>query len=148
MSLTKFNFKKSSFSKRKRVGRGNSSGFGGECGRGHKGQKSRSGYKRRFGFEGGQMPLYRRIPKKRGFLNPFSNKFQIFNFNELDIHFKDGEIVNVDSLVKLGLLKTNTKYKILATGTLNKKIQIHAHSFSLSALKAIKELNLLHEIIS
>ena len=72
--------------KRKRVGRGNASGFGGECGRGHKGQKSRSGFSRKRGFEGGQNPLYRRIPKRRGFTNIFKIKYQIINIENLNFN--------------------------------------------------------------
>ena len=76
-----------SVKKRKRVGRGNASGFGGECGRGHKGQKSRSGYSRKRGFEGGQNPLYRRLPKKSGFRNRFRVEYRILNLS--DIYVQD-----------------------------------------------------------
>ena len=71
---------------RKRVGRGNASGYGGECGRGHKGQKSRSGFSRKRGFEGGQNPLYKRIPKKRGFTNIFKTKYRIINVGNLNLN--------------------------------------------------------------
>ncbi len=95
---------------RKRVGRGNASGYGGECGRGHKGQKSRSGFSRKRGFEGGQNPLYKRIPKKRGFTNNFKTKYAIINVENINLerftdtvelkHLIDFKLVGKAELVK------------------------------------------------
>ena len=84
---------------RKRVGRGPGSGTGKTAGRGHKGQKSRSGYSRRYGFEGGQMPLVRRIPK-RGFTNIFRVEFQVVNFRDLERVFSEGDTVSPESLIE------------------------------------------------
>eukprot|EP01051_Picozoa_sp_SAG22_P030045 SAG22_NODE_11439_length_485_cov_0.699482_1_plen_103_part_00 len=100
MSLLKLKFVKKATKKRKRVGRGNSAGQGGECGRGHKGQRSRSGFKNRFAFAGGQNPLYRRIPKKRGFNNKFKVYYVPINISYLNDNFIEGELVDLDILVK------------------------------------------------
>ena len=109
---------------RKRRGRGNASGLGGECGRGHKGQKSRSGYKSRPGFEGGQMPLYKRIPKKKGF-NPINVNFiSVINLSSLNHHFEENDVVNYSSLLEKKLIKRGSKLKILGSGDLEKKVSI------------------------
>jgi large subunit ribosomal protein L15 len=89
---------------RKRVGRGPGSGNGKTAGKGHKGQKSRSGYSRRFGFEGGQMPLVRRLPK-RGFTNIFRVEFQVVNLRDLERVFTDGDTVTAETLVEKGLAR-------------------------------------------
>ena len=120
---------------RKRVGRGNASGFGGECGRGHKGQKSRSGFSRKPGFEGGQNPLYRRIPKKRGFKNPFKTQFAPVNVGDLDRLFKDGDTVDLESLYESGLVRLGYPVKLLADGELSKKLTISVHKASKSAIE-------------
>ncbi|MEK9658125.1 MAG: 50S ribosomal protein L15 [bacterium] len=138
MTITALDFVKRSRKKRKRVGRGNASGLGGECGRGHKGQKSRSGYKRRFGFEGGQMPLYRRIPKKRGFRNPFKIEYVPINLGIISKLFVDGESVEPEALLKKGIIKRNDKYKILGFGDFSSKLTIKAHAFSKSAMSKIE----------
>ena len=88
---------------RKRIGRGPGSGTGKTAGKGHKGQKSRSGYSRRYGFEGGQMPLVRRIPK-RGFCNIFRVEYQVVNLRDLERVFADGDTVSAVTLVEKGLL--------------------------------------------
>ena len=90
--------------KRKRKGRGNASGLGGECGRGHKGQKSRSGYKSRPGFEGGQMPLYKRIPKKRGIQRVNKLEYQAINLSTLEKVFSEGDTVTPEALYEKGLI--------------------------------------------
>lgn len=119
--------------KRKRVGRGPGSGHGKTAGRGHKGQRSRSGYSRRYGFEGGQMPLVRRIPK-RGFTNIFRVGYQVVNLRDLDRVFSDGDTVGIDELVDKGLVRGGAKpVKILAAGELGKKLTVRAHAFSKNA---------------
>lgn len=124
--------------KRKRVGRGPGSGNGKTAGRGHKGQKSRSGYSRRYGFEGGQMPLVRRIPK-RGFTNIFRVGFQVVNLRDLDRLFADGDTVTPELLVEKGLIRGGKKpVKVLASGELGKKLTVQAHAFSKNAQATIE----------
>jgi len=139
LELNKLSFPEKAVKKRKRKGRGNASGCGGECGRGHKGQKSRSGYSRKAGFEGGQMPLYKRIPKLRGFRNPGKRIYQPINIAQLEKCFKDSDKVTVESLSKAGIGPKNGLIKILGVGTLSKKLHIQVHKASKTALKKIKE---------
>jgi large subunit ribosomal protein L15 len=124
--------------KRKRVGRGAGSGHGKTSGKGFKGQKSRSGNKLRTIFEGGQMPLFRRIPK-RGFNNPFKKKYTILNIKDFE-SFDSGTRVDLQTLKDSGLIK-NTKYelKVLGEGVLTKSLTIAAHRFSGVAIVKIKE---------
>ncbi len=123
---------------RKRVGRGPGSGSGKTAGRGHKGQKSRSGYSRRYGFEGGQMPLVRRIPK-RGFTNIFKVRFQIVNLRDLEARFSDGAVVGPEELAESGLVDQNGgPVKILSEGDLGKKLTVKAHRFSKKAQEKIE----------
>ena len=123
---------------RKRVGRGPGSGNGKTAGRGHKGQKSRSGYSRRYGFEGGQMPLVRRIPK-RGFFNVFRVDYQVVNLRDLDRVFADGDEVTPATLLEKGLIRRGPKpIKVLATGDLSKKLSVVADKFSGSAKSKIE----------
>lgn len=125
--------------KKKRVGCGSGSGHGSTCGRGHKGQKARSGGGNRPGFEGGQMPLIRRLPK-RGFNNPFKKKWQIVNIQHLN-QFEDNSIVNVEVLKKKNIIKnTKTPVKILGLGNLSKKLTVEAHAFSQGAREAIEKV--------
>ena len=105
IELEEFKPANGSIKKRKRKGRGNASGLGGECGRGHKGQRSRSGCKLRPGFEGGQTPLYRRIPKKPGMKNVFRLEYTPVNISDINIVFKDGESVTPDTLYGKGIIK-------------------------------------------
>jgi len=128
---------KGAVKKRKRVGRGPGSGNGKTAGRGMNGQKSRSGYSRKRGFEGGQMPLVRRIPK-RGFTNIFKTQFNIIN---LDVIEKTGmEEIKIEDFFTNNLAKDKRgKIKILGNGALTRKVHIHAHKFSQSALEKIKE---------
>jgi large subunit ribosomal protein L15 len=124
---------------RKRIGRGPGSGTGKTAGKGHKGQKSRSGYSRRYGFEGGQMPLVRRIPK-RGFTNIFRVEFQVVNLRDLDRVFSDGETVSVESLVEKGLVRGGKRpVKVLGDGELTKKLTVQVHKFSASAKAGIEK---------
>lgn len=128
---------KGSVRKKKRVGRGPGSGTGKTAGRGEKGQKSRSGYSRKLGFEGGQMPLHRRVPK-RGFTNaPFRKEFAEVNLGRLEV-FEDGTIVTPDVLIKWGIVKRlRDGVKILGKGDLTKALTVHAHGFSAKAKERI-----------
>lgn len=129
--------------KRKRKGRGNASGLGGECGRGHKGQKSRSGYKSRPGFEGGQTPLYRRLPKKRGIRNPFRLEYVPINLETIASFFQEGDSVTPETLFEKGLIKKSDRYKILALGGIQyKKLSILTYKISKSAEKQLKDLGI------
>ena len=124
--------------KTKRVGRGPGSGLGKTCGRGQKGQKSRSGAGVGRGFEGGQMPAQRRMPK-RGFTNPFRKEFQVVNLGRLDA-FDDGAVVDPQALYTNGLIrKAGDDIKILGKGELTKKLTIRAHAVSTSALEKIEK---------
>jgi large subunit ribosomal protein L15 len=122
---------------RKRVGRGPGSGLGKTSGRGHKGQKAGSGYSRKRGFEGGQMPLHRRIPK-RGFTNIFRKEYTEVNLDDLEKVKK--EEINLKDLVEARLIKRESEaVKILGRGQLASSKIIHAHKFSQSAQKKIEE---------
>ncbi len=133
--------------KRKRLGRGPGSGTGKTAGKGHKGQKSRSGYSQRAGFEGGQMPLYRRLPK-RGFHNIFAKKCAILNVGSLN-HFADGTTVTPELAREEGLFKKlGDGLRILGQGTLEKKLTVRAHHFSESARKKIEEAGGTAEVLS
>ena len=125
---------------RKRVGRGPGSGLGKTAGRGEKGQKSRSGFARKPGFEGGQMPLHRRVPK-RGFTNaPFRKEYACINLGRLEV-FEAGTIVTPELLVRHGLLrKLRDGVKVLADGQLTKALTVHAHRFSGKAQEKIAAL--------
>ena len=114
---------------RRRIGRGIGSGLGKTAGKGHKGQKARSGGKIRRGFEGGQTPLYRRIPK-RGFNNHFAVEYAIVNVADLE-RFENGTTVNLELLVKEGMIKdTLAGLKVLGNGNLTKKLTVEAKKFS------------------
>jgi large subunit ribosomal protein L15 len=132
---------------RKRVGRGPGSGTGKTAGRGHKGQKSRSGYSRRYGFEGGQMPLIRRIPK-RGFTNNFRVEYQVVNLRDLERVFADGETVDPALLVAKGLVRPAAPVKVLADGELSKKLTVQAHRFSAAARAGIEKAGGSCEVLS
>ncbi|MBN2049471.1 MAG: 50S ribosomal protein L15 [Spirochaetales bacterium] len=125
--------------KRRIVGRGNG-GRGGTCGRGDKGQNSRAGGGVRPGFEGGQMPLYRRIAR-RGFSNArFKNKYSILNVSDLNKNFENGETVNMKSLLEKKLIKESQKLvKILGDGKLEKKLVVEMDAVSAGAKKKIEE---------
>lgn len=126
--------------KKRIVGRGSSSGRGTTAGRGNKGQQSRSGGKVYVGFEGGQMPLYRRVAK-RGFSNsPFRKEYEIFNLRDIELRYKDGETVNRESLVLKGLLKKfSVMIKVLGDGNLTKKITVDVDKVSASAKEKIEK---------
>ncbi|MDF1658728.1 MAG: 50S ribosomal protein L15 [Verrucomicrobiales bacterium] len=126
--------------RRRRVGRGESSGLGKTSGKGHKGQQSRSGASIRPGFEGGQMPLARRLPKK-GFNNTrFKTKFAIVNVKDLELKFSDGETVNEESLRACGLVQgIYDAVKVLGNGDLAKKLTVDVDKVSASAKEKIEK---------
>ena len=121
---------------KKRVGRGYGSGSGVTSGRGHKGQKSRSGFRRKRGFEGGQMPLHRRLPK-RGFFNPFRVEYEVVNLDTLDERFDAGTEVTPALLRERGLIRAKKLVKILARGELETALTVKAHKFSKKATEKI-----------
>jgi large subunit ribosomal protein L15 len=121
---------------RKRIGRGPGSGQGKTAGRGHKGQKSRSGYHHQRGFEGGQMPLHRRVPK-RGFTNIFRREYDVVNLSDLD-RFEAGDSVTPQELARKRLAHGRRPVKILGGGELKKALTVSAHKFSESARTRIE----------
>lgn len=123
----------------KRIGRGHGSGQGKTAGKGHKGQKARSGGSIRPGFEGGQMPLQRRMPK-RGFNNIFAKEFATVNVSELEKRFESGAVVDADSLIEAGAIK-NAKdgVKILGNGELTKSLTVKAVKFTAAAQEKIEK---------
>jgi large subunit ribosomal protein L15 len=121
---------------RKRLGRGPGSGLGKTSGRGHKGRGARSGGNTHPRFEGGQMPLQRRLPK-RGFHNPFRREMAVINLGRLDAAFESGAVIDAAALVAKGLVRNNLPVKILAQGTLSKPLTIKAHAFSEAAKERI-----------
>ena len=123
---------------RKRVGRGNASGHGTYAGKGLKGQKSRSGNKMRPGFEGGQLPLIKRLPRKRGFFNIFRKEYSIVNVDKLNI-FEPGSEVTPEKMHAAGLLKTlQHPVKILANGEVSHAVSVRANKFSAAAKAKIE----------
>ena len=128
------------FKERKRVGRGPGSGLGKTSGKGHKGQNARSGGGVRPGFEGGQLPLFRRLPK-RGFSNAkFKTVYAVINLSDLN-KFEDGAIVTPEILKEMGILKNQLDgVKVLGNGKLEKKLTVKAHRFSKTAQEAIEKM--------
>ena len=124
---------------RKRIGRGTGSGRGGTSTRGHKGAKSRSGYSKKIGFEGGQMPLQRRVPKY-GFKNINRVEYKAINLSTLQALAESNslEVVNIATLVAAGFVSSKQLVKILANGTLTAKLTVEAHAFSAKAVEAIE----------
>lgn len=121
---------------RKRVGRGQGSGNGKTAGRGHKGAQSRSGFKFKRGFEGGQMPLHRRVPK-RGFHNPFRVAYAVVNLDTLAERFEAGAVITPDELVARRLISGGAPVKVLARGEVTKALTVRAHKFSGKAAEKI-----------
>jgi large subunit ribosomal protein L15 len=122
---------------KKRIGRGQGSGNGKTAGRGHKGAKSRSGVKFKRGFEGGQMPLHRRVPK-RGFHNPFRVEYEVVNLDTLGLRFEAGTVITPDLLHEHGLVSRATgKVKVLGRGEIAKALTVRAHKFSGKAAEKI-----------
>ena len=141
MDLSNLKPAKGSVKKDKRLGRGQGSGKGGTATRGHKGQKSRSGYSKRAGFEGGQMPLQRRVPK-HGFKNINRKEYKAVNLATLEELAERKKLTKIDvqTLMDAGLVSRNGLVKILGNGKLTKKLEVKAHAFSATAQKAIEEL--------
>lgn len=137
ISLANLKPAKGSVKNRKRVGRGPGSGFGKTAGRGMNGQKSRSGYSRKRGFEGGQMPLIRRIPK-RGFTNIFKTRYNVVNVGDIE---KSGlDELNIEVLLEKRIIRDKRlKLKILGDGELGRKVKISAHKFSKTAIEKIEK---------
>jgi len=128
-----------SVKKEKRIGRGQGSGRGGTSTRGHKGAKSRSGYSRKIGFEGGQMPLQRRVPKY-GFKNVNRREYKGINISTLQsLAVKQNlDVIDFQTFISAGLISKNALVKILGNGKLDRKLEVHAHAFSKSAVEAIE----------
>ena len=127
--------------KRKRVGRGPGSGLGKTCGRGHKGAKSRSGFKNKRGFEGGQTPLKRRLPKF-GFTNPNRQTYQLINLDRLEKleQLTDGASLEIQQMLEMGLIRnTKTPVKLLGRGSLTKKIKITVDKASRGAVESVTQ---------
>src|SRR5882724_7096203 len=139
ISLNSLRPAKGSTHKKKRVGRGPGSGLGKTAGRGEKGQKSRSGYSRKVGFEGGQMPLHRRLPK-RGFTNIFKKRWLEVSLTALDRHFSANEEVTPELLHERGIIKkAKHDVVVLGSGELGKPLRISAHRFTRSAREKIEK---------
>lgn len=134
--------------KRKRVGRGIGSGTGKTCGRGEKGAGSRSGYKRRLGYEGGQFRLYMKLPI-RGFSNArFRKEYESVNLSQIEAMYEDGEVVNSQTLAEKGFLRGKVRgIKILGNGELKKKVKIEASAISSSAQDKLQKTKITFEIV-
>ena len=138
MKLHELQYTEGARSSRKRLGRGQGSGQGKTAGKGHKGQNARSGGGVPLGFEGGQTPLFRRIPK-RGFTNHTRKEYTIVNVNSLEV-FENGTVVTIDLLIEAGIIKkTLDGVKILGNGELSKKLTVKANKFSKSAVVVIEK---------
>jgi ribosomal protein L15, bacterial/organelle len=139
MDLSNLKPAKGSVKRSKRLGRGQGSGRGGTSTRGHKGAKSRSGYSKKIGFEGGQMPLQRRVPKF-GFKNVNRREYKGINLSVLQNLAEKNNFDKIDFqvLVSAGMVSKNALVKILGKGTLERKLEVHAHAFSKSAVAAIE----------
>ena len=141
MDLSNLTPKKGSVKNKKRIARGEASGSGGTAGRGHKGQKSRSGYSKKIGFEGGQMPLQRRVPKF-GFVSPNRKVFVPLNLGRIQKLVDEKKIkdkLDFKLMLKLGLANKGEKVKILSDGDFKSKLEIFAHQFSKSSKKIVEE---------
>lgn len=140
MDLSNLKPNEGAVKKKKRIGRGEGSGKGGTATRGHKGAKSRSGYSKKLGFEGGQMPLYRRVPKY-GFKNINRVEFTGVNIDTLQKLAENKNLTEIDNKVLYdnGLVGKKDKVKILGRGELKSKLEVKAHAFSATAAKAIED---------
>lgn len=139
LALNNLHPKEGSTHKKKRVGRGPGSGLGKTAGRGHKGQKSRSGYSSKQGFEGGQMPLQRRLPK-RGFTNIFKKEWLEISIATIEANFNAGDEVNPDILHERGLIrKAKHDLVVLGNGEMSKSLKISAHRFTKTAKEKIEK---------
>jgi len=142
MDLSNLKPAKGSVKRGKRLGRGQGSGRGGTSTRGHKGAKSRSGYSKKIGFEGGQMPLQRRVPKY-GFKNVNRKEYKGINLSVLQNLAEKNNLDKIDMqvLVSAGMVSKNALVKILGKGTLERKLEVHAHAYSKTAAAAIEAKN-------
>lgn len=142
MNLSNLKPAEGSTKTRKRIGRGTGSGLGGTSTRGHKGAKSRSGYSKKIGFEGGQMPLQRRVPKF-GFKNISRVEYKAINIDVVQklAEKKNLTVVGFSDLVDAGFVSANQLVKILGNGTISIKLEVQAHAFSKSAISAIEALD-------
>jgi len=142
MDLSNLKPAKGSIKGNKRLGRGQGSGKGGTSTRGHKGAKQRSGYSKKIGFEGGQMPLQRRVPKF-GFKNINRKEYKGINLGVLQnlAEKKNLEKIDIEVMIMAGLISKNSLVKILGKGSLERKLEVHAHAFSKSAVTAIEAKN-------
>jgi large subunit ribosomal protein L15 len=136
MSLNNLKPARGSKFAKKRVGRGPGSGNGKTAGRGNKGAQSRSGYSYKRGFEGGQMPLHRRVPK-RGFNNIFRSEYEVVNLDQIEARFDTGATVSPDTLRAAGLVNSRQPVKVLARGEVTKALTVQAHKFSGKAAEKI-----------
>jgi large subunit ribosomal protein L15 len=136
MDLSNLSPAPGSRSSRKRLGRGTGSGLGKTSGRGHKGKGARSGGNTHPRFEGGQMPLQRRLPK-RGFHNPFRTPYTVINLAKLEASFEAGAVVDAEAMVARGLVRKGQPVKVLGHGTLSKALTVKANAFSDTAKAAI-----------
>ena len=137
MDLSDLKPSQGSTKNKKRIGRGHGTGQGTQAGRGHKGAQSRSGFKFKRGFEGGQMPLHRRVPK-RGFHNPFRTEYAVVNLDVLADRFDAGTVITPELLRERGLIHgTRQPIKVLARGDVSKKLTVRAHKFSGKAAEKI-----------
>lgn len=141
MNLSNLRPAKGSVKERKRVGRGQGSGMGGTSTRGHKGAQSRSGYSRKTHFEGGQMPLQRRVPKF-GFKNINRIEYKPLNLDSIQalVDETNATVVNMEFLLEHGLVSKKDLVKVLSRGELTSAIEVHAHAFSTSAKEAIEKV--------
>lgn len=139
MDLSNLKSAEGTVKKDRRLGRGQGSGRGGTATKGHKGQKSRSGYSKKIGFEGGQMPLQRRVPKY-GFTNLNRIEYKGINISTLQelAERKKLDIIKLETMIEAGLVSRKARVKILAKGSLEKKLEVHAHAFSKAATEAIE----------
>lgn len=140
MDLGKLKPAKGSVKKKKRIGRGEGSGDGDTATRGHKGAKSRSGYSKKIGFEGGQMPIQRRVPKY-GFKNPNRVEYRSINLDLLQTLVDNKKLteINAETLYDNGIIAKKDKFKVLGRGELSAKVKVSAHAFSASAKEAIEK---------
>lgn len=141
MDLSNLNAPKPNQKNKKRIGRGQGSGHGSHTvGRGHNGQKSRSGYKKRFWFEGGQMPLQRRVPKF-GFKNPFRTDYVALNVDTVEAFVEEGKLgstITLSDLEEVGLIDQGVLVKLLGRGEISSKVDIEVHNFSDSAKEKVE----------
>jgi large subunit ribosomal protein L15 len=138
-----------SIHKRKRVGRGEGSKKGGTSGRGHKGNKSRSGFRYKFGFEGGQMPITRRLPK-RGFKNPHRTEYNTLNLDQINHYVEKYQLdeITPEVLFRLRIFKRkNRPFKVLGRGELTKSVRIRAHAVTPKAMEKLQKANIQVELI-